>query len=379
MSTSPSPGIGFFSGSSSDASCDSDSNLHPENHQCDEDDFQTAWKDFWSKNGEKLTWEAWIKKYGDYVDPDFNILSSYTKSNLNSEKEAQALLEEESLPSAELSWKQKWAEHVDELYATIYYTFFNDQWLPSLEKMKIAKVEHSRKKKGGKNKKKKKNRRQSGVNIAELPVELQLREDLHKYWAQRFELFSRFNAGIQLDAESWFSVTPEVIAAHTAKRCQTDGTILDAFCGCGGNTIQFAKRCGKVIAIDIDPQKIEYCKHNARIYGVEDKIEFIVGDFTQLASSLKADVVFLSPPWGGPLYSSLEKFDIKAMIPGDGETLFQLARKISPNIAYFLPRNVDFDQVTKLAGEGNYVDIESNLHRGKRKAVTAYFGNLVKV
>lgn len=51
-----------------------------------------------------------------------------------------------------------------------------------------------------------------------------------------------------------------------------------------------------VIAIDVDPEKIAIAKHNASIYGVSDRIEFIVGDFFQLAPTLKADVVFLSPP-----------------------------------------------------------------------------------
>ncbi len=45
-------------------------------------------------------------------------------------------------------------------------------------------------------------------------------------------------------------MTPEVIARHIAERCQVEngqgeGVILDAFCGCGGNTIQFAKYCSK--------------------------------------------------------------------------------------------------------------------------------------
>lgn len=39
-----------------------------------------------------------------------------------------------------------------------------------------------------------------------------------KYWNQRFGLFSRFNEGIRLDTESWFSVTPELIAIHIAHR-----------------------------------------------------------------------------------------------------------------------------------------------------------------
>ena len=48
-----------------------------------------------------------------------------------------------------------------------------------------------------------------------------------------------------------------------------------------------------VIAIDIDPLKLEYAKHNAKIYGVEDRIDFICADFFTICKSLKADVVFM--------------------------------------------------------------------------------------
>ena len=58
-----------------------------------------------------------------------------------------------------------------------------------------------------------------------------------------------------------------------------------------------------MIAIDIDPHKIEAARHNARIYGVEDRIQFIVGDFFEVIPTLNiADVIFLSPPWGGKLF-----------------------------------------------------------------------------
>ena len=42
--------------------------------------------------------------------------------------------------------------------------------------------------------------------------------------------------------EGWFSATPEKIASHIATRCQSD-LIIDAFCGVGGNAIQFALTC----------------------------------------------------------------------------------------------------------------------------------------
>ena len=128
-----------------------------------------------------------------------------------------------------------------------------------------------------------------------------------KYWAQRKRLFSKFDEGILLDKESWYSVrfeslfhftllfqifcihssilthkhyfthfhhifgilqqssqnskvTPEAIANHLAKRiinfvhssktnnendCSDRGKIiLDPFCGCGGNVIAFARNHG---------------------------------------------------------------------------------------------------------------------------------------
>ena len=91
--------------------------------------------------------------------------------------------------------------------------------------------------------------------------------------------------------------------------------MVDGFCGVGGNSIQFALTCERVIAIDIDPEKIRLARHNARVYGVEERIEFIVGDFFKLIPSLRgADVIFLSPPWGGPEYLSEDVFDIQAWL-----------------------------------------------------------------
>eukprot|EP01018_Ginkgo_biloba_P030097 Gb_12342 [translate_table: standard] len=61
-----------------------------------------------------------------------------------------------------------------------------------------------------------------------------------KYWCQRYQLFSRFDKGVKLDEEGWFSVTPEVLAKHHAARSRT-GTVIDCFTGVGGNAIQFAQ------------------------------------------------------------------------------------------------------------------------------------------
>lgn len=141
---------------------------------------------------------------------------------------------------------------------------------------------------------------------------------VEKYWRQRYDLFSRYDEGIMLDEQGWYSVTPEEIAIRHAQHCRGSGVVIDCFAGVGGNAIQFAMVCDHVIAIDIDPKRIALAMNNAKIYGVEDRIDFIVGDFFQLVPSLKGDVVFLSPPWGGPSYNRMKKFSLELLKPQEG-------------------------------------------------------------
>ena len=74
-----------------------------------------------------------------------------------------------------------------------------------------------------------------------------------------------------------------------------DACLLFTFNIFGGGGDGFSLFCvGRnfhVIAIDIDPKKIEYARNNARVYGVEDRIDFIVGDFFQLAPTFKVGQV----------------------------------------------------------------------------------------
>ena len=122
--------------------------------------------------------------------------------------------------------------------------------------------------------------------------------------------------------------------------------------------------------------KIELAKHNAAVYGVADRIEFIVGDYMELAPTLKADCVFLSPPWGGPEYLRQDVYSLRHMTP-HGKDIFDVTCQITENIALFLPRNVDADEVISLALPGASVEIEQNFLNRRVKTVTAYFGELI--
>ena len=199
--------------------------------------------------------------------------------------------------------------------------------------------------------------------------------------------------GIQLDPEGWYSVTPEVIADHVAKRvgqmsrrktkpplpqsipptvhhhtmtaatttttAAAAGTasggliVLDAFCGCGGNAIAFAKlpadKISLVVSVDIDRSKLEKAAYNACLYDIPtNKIRFVEGSAVMILEHCyvggqlclerlrqtvqplpppvetkvssggfligglgmlpgRIDAVFMDPPWGGVDYGTLGK------------------------------------------------------------------------
>lgn len=61
----------------------------------------------------------------------------------------------------------------------------------------------------------------------------------------------------------------------------------------------------------------------------------------------------------------------------DGFELFQAAMQISPNIAYYLPKNTSETQIGELAMlNSGVVEIEANFLNDRIKALTAYFGAL---
>ncbi|KAK9130349.1 hypothetical protein Sjap_010836 [Stephania japonica] len=102
---------------------------------------------------------------------------------------------------------------------------------------------------------------------------------------------------------------------------------------------------------------------------------------TILATSFQADVVFLSSPWGGPSYENVKKFTLDLLKPKDGYSIFQIARKITPNIIMFLPHNVDLCQVKELAWLSYPplpLEIEANYVQNNLKGITAYFGNTAR-
>ena len=92
------------------------------------------------------------------------------------------------------------------------------------------------------------------------------------------------------------------IAAEFAALTGTE-TLLDLFCGAGTIGLSMARRCKKLIGVEIVPQAVENAKKNAARSGIANA-EFFCADAGEAASRLaeqgiRPDVVVLDPPRKG--------------------------------------------------------------------------------
>lgn len=129
--------------------------------------------------------------------------------------------------------------------------------------------------------------------------DVEFNSEIDRYWDKRYFLFERFDQGIKLDEQSWYSVTPQAVADYISSKVNVKSTILDAFCGAGGDALKLAMVCDRVIANDIDYNKITCLINNAKIYDINN-LTISCSDFFKLDQ--KVDAVYLAPPWGGPDY-----------------------------------------------------------------------------
>ncbi|KAH7138189.1 RNA cap guanine-N2 methyltransferase-domain-containing protein [Dendryphion nanum] len=209
---------------------------------------------------------------------------------------------------------------------------------------------------------------------------------LKKYWFQRYQIWQQYHRGIWMTEDAWFGVTPEPIAnkiaTHISESVPPEKTIIvDAFGGVGGNTIAFARegRWEQVFAIESDEKAITCAKHNAKIYGVENKIIWITGNcFDVISKRFRGNdkvVIFASPPWGGTEYNAEDVFDLSKMEPYNLEKLFKGFTKISKHLVLYLPRTSDLNQLAQYTEEGKKVEVAHYCVKGASKALCVYYGD----
>ena len=221
-------------------------------------------------------------------------------------------------------------------------------------------------------------------------------EKSNSYYVQRYYFFSLYDEGIQMDKESWYSVTPEEISDYISSIIpdSSNSCILDGFCGCGGNIISFSKHFRKVIANDLFEEKINMTKNNVKVYNCPDNIQYYTKNYFDLnLDNEKIDYIFLSPPWGGPEYKKDKIYSLKKWMNPDIEKIIEKSLKFSKNLIFYLPRNTDVEELANLLNKYDkdeinslnntiLMDIKYLNSASKIKAILILYGpkfNLIKV
>lgn len=147
--------------------------------------------------------------------------------------------------------------------------------------------------------------RGAGIGGSLLHVEISPplhRADLRKANSEEARRYREGSTGFsmqsaRLDDEGRKSLTPEALALALGEQAR-DLRVIDACAGAGGNAIGFARAGCTVLAIEINPDRLALARHNAQLYGVADRIEFVGGDALAIVPEREADLLFIDPPWG---------------------------------------------------------------------------------
>ncbi len=126
---------------------------------------------------------------------------------------------------------------------------------------------------------------------------------------------------IQMDDVALFSVTEPNLARLQALHIKRvlynllgssrmrDAVITDATACVGGNTIAFADYF-YVNSVEYSPQRARMLANNILVTNKQNKVEVIGADYLSIMRTLKQDVVFMDPPWGGTDYKKDKRIDM---------------------------------------------------------------------
>lgn len=151
--------------------------------------------------------------------------------------------------------------------------------------------------------------------------------------------------------------TGEVIARHIAKRFKADWQVADLTCGLGGNAIFLAEKVKKVLAVDLYYEKLDCARENAIAYGVQDKIDFVMGDaFLNIKPG--TDAFFLDPARDREGNTKTRSFlnsqpELLKILPLLFEVTHNVAVKISPAFDYEELRALPEEPEVEIISEDN--------------------------
>jgi len=162
--------------------------------------------------------------------------------------------------------------------------------------------------------------------------------------------------GEQYDKEGFRISTPLEIALHKAQRLKT-GTIADLGAGIGIQAINFASFSDRVMAVERDRDRLEACRRNAMILGI-DNIDFILGDALSddvIKSMRDVDIIHSDPS----RKRTGDSWSFTDLYPNPTEILKKYKKS---NFSFDIPSLFERDRIP-VDWEMEYISLEGELKR----------------
>ncbi|KAL4512275.1 hypothetical protein ABPG72_005277 [Tetrahymena utriculariae] len=198
-----------------------------------------------------------------------------------------------------------------------------------------------------------------------------------------------YNKNFKSDFDSQFNAIPEPICQYLSSRLKNQ-VVVDAFCGVGYNTVQFAKEANQVIAIDYNQVKVSHAKYNIEQFKQQHKVEVIQSDFLNM-KKLKADTVVLHPDYkklDNSISSSScldNSINLLTEVQPNLVEALKLSFSISDSVVLILQKSCDIQQLPQVLEHANYpykkfaVEIELMHIDRKFNLALVFLGDIAQV
>lgn len=149
---------------------------------------------------------------------------------------------------------------------------------------------------------------------------------------------------LKTDDEALYSTTDQLTAEKICKDISRfvtcNAVVTDATACIGGSCYSLAKCFAKVNAIELDKNRFEFLRNNIEVLGVSKNVTCFHGDALNICPTLRQDLIFLDPPWGGPEYKSMDNISLSM----SERPLAEVCRRLSKCTSYIavkVPTNFD--------------------------------------
>ena len=168
---------------------------------------------------------------------------------------------------------------------------------------------------------------------------------LHKYFPY---LDKKYRDKLKYDVIGLYSISPpknaDIITSYILQYYKnTNIVITDAMAGLGGNVLSFATSLYYVNAIECDEVRYRHMVSNISLFNKENVLCLNV-DYLSVMHTLKQDVIFMDPPWGGKSYKDTDVMSIEINgIPFEQICAEIYDKKLCSMLLLKLPLNYNID------------------------------------